>query len=220
MIYSEQSENLERLFKEYPEKLIDFLHSCNESQWSSKLWIMKELNPYLSKFGKQGSYKIAVLGGWYGLLSYVMIKELGVEIEKIDSFDIDSMTSKIGKIFNKDVVNYYVQDVAEINFGNTYDIIINTSSEHMVQETINHTINSSDSGTIFVLESNDFTHFGEAYGGDRLLDHLNCSDSKEEFASRYHQYFNEFVTFTKPWKSPNGPLGNNYDRYLGIGIKK
>ena len=47
MIYSEQSENLERLFKEYPEKLIDFLHSCNESQWSSKLWIMKELNPYL-----------------------------------------------------------------------------------------------------------------------------------------------------------------------------
>tara|TARA_Y100000310_G_scaffold75768_1_gene72148 strand:+ start:2070 stop:2732 length:663 start_codon:yes stop_codon:yes gene_type:complete len=220
MIYPEQSENLEQLFKKYPEKLIDFLHSCNESQWSSKLWIMKELNPYLSKFGKQGPYKIAVLGGWYGLLSYVMIKELRVKIKQIDSFDIDSMTSKIGKIFNKDVVNYYIKDVAEINFGNTYDIIINTSSEHMVQETINHTIDSSDSGTIFVLENNDFRQFGEIYGGDKVLDHINCSDSKEEFANKYRQYFNEFVTFTKPWKSSNGPLGNNYDRYLGIGIKK
>ena len=210
MIDSKQSENLEKLFTKYPERVIDFLHSCNESQWSSKLWIMKELNPYLSKFGKQGSYKIAVLGGWYGLLSYVMIKELGVEIEQIDSFDIDSMTSKIGKIFNKDVINYYVQDVAEINFSNTYDIIINTSSEHMVQETINHTIDSSDSGTIFVLESNDF----------KLPDHINCSESEEEFANRYRQYFNEFVTFTKPWRSHRYPLGNNYDRYLGIGIKK
>tara|TARA_B100000902_G_scaffold135881_1_gene134155 strand:- start:1493 stop:2155 length:663 start_codon:yes stop_codon:yes gene_type:complete len=220
MISPKQSENIEKLIKEYPDRVIDFLHSCDESQWSSKLWIMKELNPYLSKFGKKDSYKIAVLGGWYGLLSYVMIKELGVEIEKIDSFDIDSMTSEIGKIFNKDVVNYYIQDVAEINFGNTYDIIINTSSEHMVQETIKHTIDSSDSGTIFVLESNNFRQFGEKFGGGKPSFHINCSDSEEEFANRYRQYFNEFVTFTKPWKSPNGPSGNNYDRYLGIGIKK
>ena len=156
---SKEEQHLQELIRKYPGRVLDYLNSCNETQWLSKEWLAEELNLYLYKHGKrEGSYNIILLGGWYGLLAHILIEELGIEIGQIDSYDIDYMAKKIGKILpiDKDIINYYTQDVAEINFGDSYDIIINTSTEHMEQEIVNHTIDTAESGTMFVFQSNNF----------------------------------------------------------------
>jgi hypothetical protein len=159
------------------------------------------------------------LGGWYGLLAHILIEELGVEIKLIESFDMDYMTKKVGKILHgvgsdkafqpvdKDIIKVRIKDVAEINFDDSYDIIINTSTEHMEQEIVNHTIDTAESGTIFIFQSNNF--FG-------LQEHINCSESEEEFNDRYHWHFDEYVSLTKPWPTSMG----DHERYMAFGIKK
>ena len=120
MIDFENTKALQELIRKYPGRVLDYLNSCNETQWLSKEWLAEELNLYLYKHGKrEGSYNIILLGGWYGLLAHILIEELGIEIGQIDSYDIDYMAKKIGKILpiDKDIINYYTQDVAEINFG-------------------------------------------------------------------------------------------------------
>jgi len=220
MIDFENTKALQELIRKYPGRVLDYLNSCNETQWLSKRWLAEELNLYLYKHGKRdGSYIIALLGGWYGLLAHILIEELGVEIKLIESFDMDYMTKKVGKILHgvgsdkgfqpldKDIIKFRIKDVAEINFDDSYDIIINTSTEHMEQEIVNHTIDTAESGTIFIFQSNNF--FG-------LQEHINCSESEEEFNDRYHWHFDEYVSLTKPWPTSMG----DHERYMSFGIKK
>ena len=115
------------------------------------------------------------------------------------------MARKIGSMLCPDIVEFETADVAKIDLF--YDVIINTSTEHMEQEIINHTIDTAGSGTIFVLQSNNF------YG---LQEHINCSESEEEFNNRYHWHFDEYVSWTKPWPTSMG----DHERYMSFGIKK
>ena len=220
MIEFENTKTIQELIRKYPGRVLDYLNSCNETQWLSKRWLTEELNLYLYKHGKRdGSYSIALLGGWYGLLAHILIEELGVEIEQIDSFDIDYMAKKVGRTFNnnKDILKFFEKDVANWMIGkpassdgvssSSYDIIINTSTEHMEQETINYTINIAESGTIFVFQSNNFFD---------LQEHINCSESEEEFNDRYHWHFDEYISWTKPWPTSMGV----HERYMSFGIKK
>ena len=206
MIDFENTTMLQELIRKYPGRVLDYLNGCNETQWSSKSWLVEELNLYLFKYGKrEGGFTIAVLGGWYGLLSHILVDELGVDIEKIISFDIDPIASEIGYMICPDIVEFKTNDVAKIDLF--YDVIINTSTEHMEQETVNHTIDTAKSGTIFVFQSNNF--FG-------LQEHINCSESEEEFNDRYHWHFDEYVSWTKPWPTSMG----DHERYMSFGIKK
>lgn len=214
MISQEQSLKLKSLFRNHPDKFEDFLSCCNDVQWTSKLWNVDLLNRYISLHAtKFSDYKIAVLGGWYGLLSHIVMDKLGVHVVKIDSYDIDKKTKPIGDMFNiyKDTLTFHIDNACNINFENRYDIVMNTSSEHMTKETMIHTIESASEGTIFLIQSNNFIE---------MDDHINCSDSLEEFANRYEKYFNNFETACLPWRSSKGASGYNFDRYLCIGIKK
>ena len=58
-----------------------------------------------------------------------------------------------------------------------------------------------------VLQSNNFFD---------LQEHINCSESEEEFNDRYHWHFDEYVSWTKPWPASMG----DHERYMSFGIKK
>ena len=84
MIEFENTKVLQQLIFKYPGRVLDYLNSCNETQWFSKRWLVEELNLFLYQHGKrEGAFTIAILGGWYGLLSHILEAELGVDVEKI-----------------------------------------------------------------------------------------------------------------------------------------
>ena len=206
-----QSEKIEQLITDHPGRVFDFLDSCNKSQWQSKLWIMDELNLYLFKYGRRKPNRFAILGGWYGLLAEIILENVGVEIEGITSIDSDSLSAEIGWIFCKDpdVINFEINDVKNLNYGEYYDVIMNTSVEHMEQTVVNYTIDIAAAGTIFVLQTNNILE---------LSQHINCSESEKEFVSNYVDKFDNLISFSQPWPTDYGM--DIWERYMIIGVKK
>ena len=206
-----QSEKIEQLITDYPGRVFDFLDSCNKSQWQSKLWIIDELNLYLFKYGKRKPNRFAILGGWYGLLAEIIYENIGVEIEGITSIDSDSLSADIGWIFCKDtdVINFEINDIKNLNYGDYYDVILNTSVEHMEQSVVDYSIEVASPGTVFVLQSNNLFELSE---------HINCSKSETEFNKNFVDKLDNVVHFTKPWPTDYGR--DNWERYMLMGGKK
>ena len=84
-----------------------------------------------------------------------------------------------------------------------YSIVINTSCEHIEQEGLNTNMSKIAKGTLVVLQSNNYKSSPQ---------HINCSDSLEEFAKRYSKYLKDVKLYEKPFL--------NFTRYMIIGVKK
>ena len=181
------------------------LDSMNRSQLESKLWIIQELIKLEIE-----PKRVAILAGWYSQYIIPLLIEHGVEF--IYNFEIDRDAKDISYKFNKrykDQEKYqcHITDIMfkeiwrkEENYG-AFDVLINTSCEHMFPMRRFRELNKNLSGNpIYVLQSTN---------EDKYEDHINCVSGPEELAEQA-ELINVVYSGTKV-------LDNGMKRFMVIG---
>ena len=181
------------------------LDSMNQSQLESKLWIIQELIKLEIK-----PKRVAILAGWYSQYIIPLLIEHGIEF--VYNFEIDRDAKDISYKFNKrykDQEKYqcHITDIMfkeiwrkEENYG-AFDVLINTSCEHMFPMRRFRELNKNLSGNpIYVLQSTN---------EDKYEDHINCVSGPEELA--------EQAEFVDIMYSGTKTLDNGMERFMVIG---
>jgi hypothetical protein len=169
------------------------LESFWGSQIRSKTWLIKMA---LEKNILNGP--IYIFGGWYGVLGG-MIADNTID-EKIYSIDLDESTEAIGNQLNPDI-NFVIQDMKNFEFNEMPRLIINTSTEHISQETYDIWFSKLPATVPIILQGNNFFSCEE---------HIRCSSDLEQF--KKDNYLDSFIF--------EGTLDcNEFNRYMTIGFK-
>lgn len=175
-------------FKNFYVNETEFAVDCfSRGQLESKLWLVNTLKELDVELGT-----VFLCAGWYATLA-TMIFESGVKVDKIRSFDLDSSTVDIAKVFNKPWVmdNWTFQaatdDIHNIDFdyhtftvhradGSSAELtekpntVINTSCEHI--ENFDEWYSKIPDGKLVILQSNNYFEVKE---------HTNCSKTLTAF---------------------------------------
>ena len=132
----------------------------------SKAWLIQ-------KFIEQNIDKnktILVVGGWLGFTSWALFKNGYNNITEIDIDDRLHNFSKHLNRFNQTFIHMTL-DVNDVDIKN-YDVIINTSCEHIIDNTWFDNIKKD---SIMILQSNNID----------VHDHVNKCQSLDEMLSKY-----------------------------------
>jgi hypothetical protein len=177
---SNYAKMIEWALNKYPD--CDIFGSLSPNQISSKIWLIENLTKICNKL-ETTNHKIEIVGSWYG---YPLIEYLknNISIEKIECWDIDKEARMIAKkyieIFNNDNTFVYSKNYwHHLRTASEATILINTSSEHMV-ESFYQVTGKWDvfyhKKPIIVIQSNNMYHIDE---------HINCVDSEEELIDKH-----------------------------------
>ena len=198
--------------KEYPQYLRSVASATSVAQLESKLWIIDELKSIGISPNFEIPYKIVgLLGGWYSnFLTPLLLTNLGVSF--VWNFEIDQDVKTISYKFNrkyKEEGKYQCHNT-DIMFKEiwrkedkegVFDLIINTSCEHMYPMRRFRKLNRRFAGDpLYVLQSTDY---------DRYDDHINCVSSPEELAKQ--------ADFTEVLYSGTKVLDSGMNRFMVIG---
>ncbi len=213
---------LNNLIKKYPERFKDACDSLNENQQKSKYWLVEKLNEYDGDWSGKNlntGINVSVLTSWYGMLAYILINEFKLnKINNVDCVDYDPMSKDVGRILfsqldrenlkngKSSYVNYRIKDLKKSGrylFKDKHLVTL-TSCEHLEQSVIDNNLDDKIlPGTLVVLQSNNYTDCNQ---------HINTSESLEEFSSRYDKFLDNTKMYIKSFL--------HYDRYMVIGVKK
>ena len=182
----------------------DIINSVNDNQFASKEWLVNELSPYIQK--DKHLYNIAILGSWYGLLGIILRHHISEDII-IRNIDSDPLSKEIGfKFIRADKIyrNNFFEIEDAINHimerPDRYQIIINTSCEHMEPDDVQLILKTKKKGTIVCFQSNNY---------NSVQSHINTHNSLDEFV--------EFLNLIDVYYA--GTLKTEeYERYMVIGI--
>ena len=155
--------------------------ASTSSQLTSKLWIIEEVNRL-----KLDVTRVGLLAGWYAnFIVPLLVDEL--QTKMIYNFEIDEDVKQLSYKFNKrykDQEKYecHITDIMfkeiwrkEENHG-AFDVLINTSCEHMFPMRRFRELNKNLSGNpIYVLQSTN---------DDKYDDHINCVSDPDELADQ------------------------------------
>ena len=209
ILTSIQSENLSKVVKKYPNRLIDVLNCFNTNQYKSKMWLVDMLNQYPYDFkNKSKEYvDICILGGWYGLLGHLLLENYNKEfdIRKITSIDVDPLAKNVGKSFT-DVIKFKTLNIKDMDSEyNSHSTFINTSCEHMKQSLIYDSISKMKKRSLVVLQSNNYI---------QIQEHINCVWSLEKFVEQYDECLEKKQVFELHIPK------EDYTRFMIIGVKR
>lgn len=173
-------------------------------QVMSKTWLCRELEPHLKT-----DDVIWILGGWYGMTSFLLQTRERKQIGKVLSFDQDPEAVKGALILNETFLHLgrfdaHLADVNSLDYaawGKAPDVVINTSVEHMPDQTWFDLI---PSGTIVVLQSNDMDH------SDHVFNHNSVEELQQDFPM-------EQFLFTGHLQFDYGEWA--FRRFMTIGVK-
>lgn len=173
-------------------------------QVESKIWAAEELEK-ISAHTK--NLKITILGGWYGLLHFILKSRSWQMIEWCRSYDLDASACSVANIINAtwEIDDWKFRampkDANNIVYSDGTNCIINTSTEHFDNQ---EWFKRIPKDTLCVLQGNDL----------KISDHINRPQDLEHFKKMYpltvimfegQKYFN-FET-------------DPYTRYMIIGHK-
>ena len=171
----------------------DSINSVNETitlhrdiyssgQIESKLWLCREIEKRLHN---QDAQTVWVLGGWAGLLSFLLLSRENLNIKSIHSFDLEPNSEKKANIINENWIwrdqkfKAKTIDCNHLDYKNTSfadsdepSLIINTSVEHFNSKKWYENI---PSGKMVALQSCDLQH----------KEHTFCVHSEEEFKNHF-----------------------------------
>lgn len=136
----------------------------------SKTWLVDTLNRYIDK-----PSEIYIFGGWIGVLSSLFFQCSKFDIIKITSIDLDHFCEPISKTICKPYLDRFIpvtMNMANFTYDKQPNIVINTSTEHITQETYNQWYNNIPNKTIIVVQGNNFFDCDQ---------HIRCSKSLTEF---------------------------------------
>ena len=202
-IDSEFCYRAKKVIQRFPNRALDLLHCFSPSQEKSKRWLLTCLRDYLNSDHK--ILEIAILGSWYGYLAYLIKDILNDKlITEIRCYDIDDTAKKIGRMMFRDkTFIFQTLDVSTINFQDyKYNIVINTSCEHMSNDAIHHWLFTARKNTTCVLQSTN----------KYARDHCNMVENENELVENFKEHFSEYKSFTLNF--------DNYSRFMIIGTKK
>ena len=159
--------------KQRPWQFKRLTNSSTTSQLQGKLWLINELQKLDLKFTK-----VCLIGGWFAQFITPLIFD-NFKVDIIHNYDIDEDAQKISYKFNR---RYKEEGKYKAIRTNTlihplkeeYDIIINTSCEHMYPMKKFRELNPNLKSW-FVLQSTN---------EDKFDDHINCVNSTKELAEQ------------------------------------
>ena len=154
--------------------------------------------------------KVVMLGGWYSNFSVELLMT-EMKIEFIQNYEIDEDAKNISYKFNKRFkdTGQYKCDIKDVmwspfdereEYKVDYDIIINTSCEHMFPMTRFYSLNKFENRPLYVLQSTD---------DEQWDDHINCVSSPDGLI--------EQAEITEVLYSGEKMLDNGMKRFMVIG---
>jgi hypothetical protein len=179
----------------------DIINSVNDNQIKNKEWLVDTLLPHID----QDKLKhVVILGAWYGLTALMLRQHLSEEIE-IRNVDSDPVAIKLGRQLTHgmdDNIQFVDEDAGEYFFekSDKFQLIINTSCEHMEQDDLSLIISMKPRDTLICFQSNNY---------DSVQSHINTHTSLESFVESLNLY--------KVYHSETLKM-ENYDRYMVIGV--
>lgn len=183
---------------------LDVITATNDAQLTSKEWLVDNLMQYLdNKHLTFPLRDVLIMGSWYGLTGAVLRQYISDDI-KIWNVDSDPLCAYIGyKLNHHENTIHVTEDAIEYYFDRTdaFQLIINTSCEHMEQEDIRMILNSKPIDTIACFQSNNYHNEAE---------HINTHNSLDEFVDSLQLA----SVYYKGEISPS----EDYTRYMVIGI--
>jgi len=210
-------DSVRRCIFEWPQTVGVFADALSEGQIHSKQWLISELEQLDLALGN-----VYVCAGWYGTLSYLMLEDSKLDIQRIVSIDADPSCESIADKLNLDylVDNWrfkaITRDIQTLKFTNdklefyskgkdetiplkiTADTIVNTSCEHIVPW--DEWYNKIPKGKLVILQGNDLD----------IPEHVNKFSSLEDFESK--------TPMSSVLFSGALPL-ELYTRFMRIGVK-
>ena len=189
-------------------------YNVNQDAWSSgqigsKIWMRERLIEIMrgNEYEWWNLQKIAILGGWYGMSAFLLLSDpvMPVFIDHIRSYDIDPTCEPIADMINENWVfdswkfKAMTGDVDEIDFSD-FDIIINTSTEHMSS---NKWFDNLNNEQLIVIQSNNMPHD----------DHIHTLNTLEEFEKEFplnSLYSGQLDFHYETWE---------FSRWMNIGTK-
>jgi len=148
------------------------LESFWKGQIHSKIWLIDKIISYVPL----KSIKIVIHGGWNGVLSSLLFQS-NIKVDKITSIDIDPSCEEIANTMNKIEkkerrFQAITCNMVDYDYSFFPDIVINTSCEHIDQETYEKWLKKIPNGSIIVLQSNNYFELDE---------HVRCSKDLNDF---------------------------------------
>lgn len=184
-------------------RIYDIINSLNDGQFESKEWLVKNLEPFINH-GEL--HNIAVLGSWYGLAGIILRHHISEDVN-IRNVDSEVLTKEIGSILVKNNPIYKnnffeVDDAVNHIMGkpNRYQIIINTSCEHMEPDDIKFILKSKGGKSMICFQSNNY---------DSVQSHINTHNSLDDFVNSLNLID---VYYAGKLES------KDYERYMVIGV--
>jgi hypothetical protein len=194
-------------------RLKDILDSFSEGQYQSKMWAVENISMLINERHDE----IFIIGGWYGLLSYLLSEE-GVSIP-IKNHDIDDMCKFLGQKINYDDNNkteiyknvsfetkngldsfYTLKDPTDPFNDPRRKIIICTACEHIDQEELHNALLNKHEDILVCLQSNNYYEINS---------HINCKDTIDDFI--------ESLPLNTILYSGENPWKDEYTRFMVIG---
>ena len=177
------------------------LESFWKGQIKSKIWLIENLIPFI----KHKNNKIIIHGGWNGVLASLLF-QTKFKIDKIVSIDIDPMCKENANTINKiEEIEGRFQSITCNMIDYEYhffpDIVINTSCEHISQESYDIWLKNVPNRSLIVLQSNDYFEINE---------HIRCANDLTEFNEQSKIEIVDETILELP----------KYNRFMLIGYKK
>lgn len=152
-----------------------------DTQLYSKSWLVSVLNQHVNQ-----PSNVYVFGGWIGVLANLLLQSSTWPVQKIINIDIDPECMTPACTINHD---YLQQNRFEFvcanmrdyiyDFDVQPDIVINTSTEHVDQETYDIWYDKIYPGSLVVIQGNDFFDCPE---------HIRCTHDLDDFVRMNHAH--------------------------------
>lgn len=145
-----------------------FMEAFSRGQLQSKKWLIDELR---NTGWLQCVDEIAIVGGWYGVMAYLLANTPTVNLTDVHSIDIDPACKPVVETLCRGLpVTAITADMHDIDYAR-YGVVINTSCEHI--DNFDEWYDKIPSDCLVILQSNNYYDHPE---------HVNCVSSLDEFA--------------------------------------
>jgi hypothetical protein len=177
------------------------LESFWKGQINSKIWLIDKL----SSFVNPAENNIVIHGGWNGVLASLIFQS-SIKVKNIISIDINTECENTANIINRieSIDGRFTAvtcNMVDYTYTSTPDIVVNTSCEHISQETYDRWISNIPKDTIIVLQSNNYFD---------LEEHIRCARDLDDFELQS----NIRILFRSELQLPK------YKRFMLIGYKR
>jgi hypothetical protein len=140
-------------------------------QLKSKEWLIENLTPHYPLRNKPAS--IDIFGGWVGTLASMLFQSY-IPISTIRSIDIDPTCESIATMMNKgeEIEGRFRAVTADMcTIRSDADIVINTSCEHIDQDSYDLWLSGIPHNALIVLQSNNYN----------IAEHIRTASRLAEF---------------------------------------